>query len=194
MLNPPGKGEEQLQSYIPLMRQCFQNSDVESENIVQAFGSPVRTKCQSYHSLTHSNTQNTRTQAPSSDNHVEMSPVSFSDIAYTSVVSRVAVTITNTSKSKTISNMRLSTSNSKLLWFEFMSEYSSDEDDDNDEEEDEEIDDENGDKDTQRPQRTKSNEEELIAIKHDDDPERSELIGTDADAYVVFEREARAYK
>ena len=136
----------------------------------------------SYHLLTHRNT-NTRTQARSSDNHVEMSPVSFSDIAYTSVVSRVAVTITNTSKSKTISNMRLSTSNSKLLWFEFMSEYSSDEDDDNDEEEDGEIDDENGDKDTQRPQRTKSNEEELIAIKHDDDPERSELIGTDADAY-----------
>ena len=64
-----------------------------------------------------------------------------------------------------------------------MSEYSSDEDDDDNEEEDEEIEDENGDKDTQRPQRTKSNEEELIAIKHDDDPERSELIGTDADAY-----------
>ena len=83
--------------------------------------------------------------------------------------------------------MRLSTSNSKLLWFEFMSEYSSDEDNDDDDGDEEEIiDDENGDKDTQRPQRTKSNEEELIAMNlddDDDDPERSELIGTDADAY-----------
>ena len=126
---------------------------------------------------------NINTQVPSFHNHVEMSSVSFSDIAYTSVVSRLAVTITNTSKSKTISNMRLSTSNSKLLWFEFMSEYSSDEDNDDDDGDEEEIiDDENGDKDTQRPQRTKSNEEELID-DDDDDPERSELIGTDADAY-----------
>ena len=38
-----------------------QNSDVESENIIQAFGSPVRTKCQSYHSLTHSKHSNTGT-------------------------------------------------------------------------------------------------------------------------------------
>ena len=67
-----------------------------------------------------------------------------------------------------------------------MSEYSSDDDDDEEEEEEEDNDkdretDENND--TERPQRTKSMEQQLVALKHDDDPERSELLGTDADAF-----------
>ena len=153
----------------------YKNNNVSSEKCIQAYGSPVP-----------------------SNKHVEMSCVSFPDVAYTSVVSRLAVTITNTSESKTMSNMRLSTSNPKCLWFEFMSEYSSDDDDDEEEE------DENNDKDretdenndTERPQRTKSMEQQLVALKHDDDPERSELLGTDADAFededdISFRRHPR---
>ena len=154
----------------------YKNNNVSSEKCIQAYGSPVP-----------------------SNKHVEMSCVSFPDVAYTSVVSRLAVTITNTSESKTMSNMRLSTSNPKCLWFEFMSEYSSDDDDDEEEEEEEDNDkdretDENND--TERPQRTKSMEQQLVALKHDDDPERSELLGTDADAFededdISFRRHPR---
>ena len=145
---------------------------------------------------------------PLSTNYIEMSPISFSGLTHTSVVSRHAVTIINTSKSKSVSNLRLSTSNSNLLWFEFTSEYSSeDEEDEEDEEEDEEEDNT-----TERSQQRKRSVVSRLGDDDDDDdddggggggddddPERSELIGTDADAYhdeededISFRRHPRA--